>query len=317
MLNIYNLDDNYLFDESEEKKESLDVSIDENISNEEETPLEAAIEEDSPLKVPKEEDSVEATTEETHSAEVLKEEASVEVATEKSSKEETPAEPASEEATKNEAPLEKVFLPFLIGKKVGMTQLFSQDGIVYPATVVEAGPCVVTQIKKSDSDGYNAVQLGFLNNKSNKVNRPLKGHYKKSNTTPKKYLKEFRLNKISKDINLGDKISVAQFNIGDLVNVTGYSKGKGFAGHMKRHGFSGGRASHGKNSVMRKAGSVGAGTDPGRIFPGMKMAGRMGNDKVNVKNLNVINIDFDKNLIFIKGAIPGPNNNIVYLSKVI
>ena len=196
-----------------------------------------------------------------------------------------------------------------------MTQLFSDDGIVYPATVVEAGPCTVTQIKKSDSDGYDAVQLGFLNNKSNKITKSLLGHFKKSNTKPQRYLKEFRLNKSAKDINLGDEISVAQFNIGDLVNVTGYSKGKGFAGHMKRHGFSGGRASHGKNSVMRKAGSVGAGTSPGRIFPGMKMAGRMGNSKVTIKNLQILNIDEKNNLIFVKGSIPGPNNRIVFLTK--
>ena len=149
------------------------------------------------------------------------------------------------------------------------------------------------------------------------MNKSLQGHFKKSNTTPKKYLKEFRLNKSSENINLGDKISVAQFNIGDLVNITGYSKGKGFAGHMKRHGFSGGRASHGKNSVMRKSGSVGAGTSPGRIFPGMKMAGRMGNDQVTVKNLQIIKINNNENTIFLNGAVPGAKNSIVYISKVL
>ena len=206
-------------------------------------------------------------------------------------------------------------LPFLIGKKIGMTQLFSNQGTSYPVTVIEAGPCTVLQIKNTKNDGYNSVQLGYSDKKESKTTKSLMGHFKKSKSSPKSHLKEFRSLDIVENISLGDTVTVNQFSEGDYVTVTGVSKGKGFAGHMKRHGFGGGRASHGKNSVMRKAGSVGAGTSPGRIFPGMKMAGRMGNQKVSVKNLSVVNIDKAKNLIFVSGAIPGANNKIVYLTK--
>ena len=205
--------------------------------------------------------------------------------------------------------------PNLIGKKIGMTQLFSTDGIVFPATVVEAGPCTVTQIKDTNNDGYNSVQIGYLGKKESKTTKPLLGHFSKAKTDPKKILKEFRVNSTVENLLLGSTISVNQFEAGDFIKVTGFSKGRGFAGHMKRHGFSGGRASHGKNSVMRKAGSVGAGTSPGRIFPGMKMAGRMGNSRVSIKNLQILNIDEKNNLIFVKGSIPGPNNRIVFLTK--
>ena len=203
----------------------------------------------------------------------------------------------------------------IIGKKIGMTQLFSNEGNVFPATIVEAGPCSVTQIKDFKTDGYSAVQIGFSDIKPSKVNKAMTGHFSKSKSRPKKILKEFRVNSNSNSPKIGDLVDINQFSIGDLVKVTGFSIGKGFAGHMKRHGFSGGRASHGKNSVMRKAGSVGAGTDPGRVFPGMKMAGRMGSDQVTVKNLQVLNIDYDNNLLFIKGAIPGSKNNYVYITK--
>ena len=206
-------------------------------------------------------------------------------------------------------------LPFLIGKKIGMTQLFSDQGTSYPVTVIEAGPCTVLQIKNTKRDGYNSVQLGYSDKKESKTTKSLMGHFKKSKSSPKSHLKEFRSLDVVENISLGDTVTVNQFSEGDYVTVTGVSKGKGFAGHMKRHGFGGGRASHGKNSVMRKAGSVGAGTSPGRIFPGMKMAGRMGNQKVSVKNLSVVNIDKAKNLIFVSGAIPGANNKIVYLTK--
>lgn len=203
----------------------------------------------------------------------------------------------------------------IIGKKIGMTQLFSNEGNVFPTTIVEAGPCSVTQIKDFKIDGYSAVQIGFSDIKSSKVNKAMAGHFSKSKSTPKKILKEFRVSLSTNSPKIGDLVDINQFTIGDLVKVTGFSIGKGFAGHMKRHGFSGGRASHGKNSVMRKAGSVGAGTDPGRVFPGMKMAGRMGSDQVTVKNLQVLNIDYDNNLLFIKGAIPGSKNNYVYITK--
>ena len=196
-----------------------------------------------------------------------------------------------------------------------MTQLFTDSGDVFPATVVQAGPCTVTQIKNKKNDGYDSVQLGFIDAKEKHLTKPLMGHFAKSKIAPKKVLKEFRLDKIDNIPSIGDEVNLKQFNVGDFLTITGKSIGKGFAGHMKRHNFGGGRASHGKNSVMRKSGSVGAGTDPGRIFPGMKMAGRMGDAKVTVKNLEVLNIDYSNNLIFIKGALPGSNNNYLYLTK--
>ena len=205
-------------------------------------------------------------------------------------------------------------LPFIIGTKVGMTQLFSSNGTVYPVSVIQAGPCIVTQIKTNKTDGYNSVQLGYLDKKESKTSKALLGHYKKSGSSAKKYLKEFKYEK-SANIDLGSEILLNQFNIGDLLNITGISKGKGFAGHMKRHNFSGGRASHGKNSVMRKAGSIGAGTSPGRVWKGTRMAGRMGTDKVTIKNLELIKVDTDKNLLFVSGSIPGPNKNIIYISR--
>ena len=220
------------------------------------------------------------------------------------------------EQSENISKIDFIF-PCLIGKKIGMTQLFSDDGTVFPATVVEAGPCYVSQIKNIKNDGYNSVQIGYLDKKESKTTKSLIGHFSKSGLKPKKVLKEFRTSSKIKNLSLGVLVDVSQFSLGDSVTISGISKGKGFAGHMKRHGFSGGRASHGKNSVMRKAGSVGAGTSPGRIFPGMKMAGRMGNDKTTIKNLRVLNIDTEKNLLFIKGSVPGPNNRIIFLNKSI
>ena len=205
-------------------------------------------------------------------------------------------------------------IPFMIGTKVGMTQIFSDNGDVYPVTIIQAGPCNITQIKTDKTDGYNAIQIGYLNKKKRKSKKSDIGHFNKSKLEPKKYLREFRC-KETDSLQLGLEININQFNVGDFLNITGTSKGKGFAGHMKRHNFSGGRASHGKNSVMRKAGSVGAGTSPGRIWKGTRMAGRMGNDKVTIKNLELIKLDCDKNLLFINGSIPGANKNIVYISR--
>ena len=262
----------------------------------------------------------ESSVEESKSEEAPVEEAkSEEAPVEESKSEEAPVEEAPvEEAKSEEAPVEelKFYFSNLIGKKIGMTQLFSDDGDVFPATVVQAGPCTVTQIKSKGSEGYDSIQLGYLDVKEKNLTKSQIGHFSKSKISPKKVLKEFRFDSKSNNLpNIGDQVDLKQFSVGDIITVTGYSIGKGFAGHMKRHNFSGGRASHGKNSVMRKSGSVGAGTDPGRIFPGMKMAGRMGNDRVTVKNLEVLNIDYNNNLIFIKGALPGSNNNYLYLTK--
>ena len=203
---------------------------------------------------------------------------------------------------------------FIIGRKVGMTRIFDDLGIDYPVTIIEAGPCEVTQIKSIKNEGYSAIQLGFMDKSKSHAKKSEIGHFNKAGVPVKKILKEFASQNLD-SVELGQKISVDIFEAGDFVSVSGISKGKGFAGHMKRHGFSGGRASHGKNSVMRKAGSVGAGTSPGRVWAGTKMAGRMGNEKVSIKNLEVTRVEKDKNLVFIKGAVPGANNGILYISK--
>ena len=203
---------------------------------------------------------------------------------------------------------------FIIGRKIGMTRIFDDVGFDYPVTILEAGPCEVTQIKSVDKEGYTAVQMGFLEKSKRHMNKSEKGHCDKAGVSVKKILKEFRSSN-THDVELGQTVTADIFEIGDIVSVSGVSKGKGFAGHMKRHNFSGGRASHGKNSVMRKAGSVGAGTSPGRIWKGSRMAGRMGNETVSVKNLQVTRIEKDKNLLFINGAVPGAKNGIVYISK--
>ena len=203
---------------------------------------------------------------------------------------------------------------FIIGRKVGMTRIFDDIGTDYPVTIIEAGPCEVIQIKSVKNEGYSSVQMGFIDKFKRHSNKSEKGHFDNAGVPVKKILKEF-LSQDLDGVEIGQKISADIFDAGDCVSVSGVSKGKGFVGHMKRHGFSGGRASHGKNSVMRKAGSVGAGTSPGRIWAGTKMAGRMGNEKVSVKNLVVARVEKDKNLIFIKGAVPGANNGILYISK--
>jgi large subunit ribosomal protein L3 len=197
---------------------------------------------------------------------------------------------------------------FILGKKVGMTSTYGENGNQYPTTVVEAGPCFVSQLKSVKSDGYCAVQISYLSNKN--ANKPLAGHFKKNNCEPLKYSIEFRINE-GDTFSVGEKLEVNIFNVGDYVRVTGVSKGKGFAGVMKRHGFKGGRASHGKNSVMRKPGSVGAGSDPSRIWKGKKMPGRYGGYTVTYKNLEILKIDKQRNLLFIKGSVPGANNGLV------
>jgi len=195
-----------------------------------------------------------------------------------------------------------------------MTRIFTPDGVNIPVTVIETPPCTVTQIKTTKKDGYNAVQLGGFDKLERKVNKPEKGHFAKAGATPKKYLRECRLNS-EPQVAVGDQITLEIFKDGDLVNVLGCTKGKGFAGHMKRHNFSGGRRSHGKNSVMRAGGSVGSSASPSRIWPGTKMPGRMGNDNLTVRNLMVVRIDKDNNHLYIRGAVPGAKNEIVYVTK--
>jgi len=198
----------------------------------------------------------------------------------------------------------------LIGKKLGMTQTFREDGRAEATTIVEAGPCTVVQVKTEGKEGYNAVQLGF--EVAKKLRSPQKGHLKELGSL--RYLKEIRV-KNTKDISVGDKIDVSLFKSGDIVDVTGISKGRGFAGVVKRHGFAGGPKTHGQSDRHRAAGSIGAGSSPGRVFKGKKMAGHMGCDKVTVTKLEVIGADTEKNLLMIKGAVPGCRNGLLMIRK--
>ena len=200
----------------------------------------------------------------------------------------------------------------IIGKKIGMTQIFDANGKVIPVTVVEAGPCVVSQKKTVESDGYNAIQVGFGDLKANKVNKPMKGHFAKGDVAPKKTLREFRLDNIDA-YNVGDLIKADVFAAGDKVDVTGTSKGKGYAGVIKRWNFQRLKETHGSGPVARHGGSNGACSSPSRVFPGMKMAGHLGAERVTVQNLTVAKIAAENNLIAVKGAVPGPNGGIVVI----
>ena len=196
----------------------------------------------------------------------------------------------------------------IIGRKIGMTQIFGEAGKVIPVTVIEAGPCVVVQKKTVENDGYQAVQLGFGDMK--KVNKPLAGHFKKADAAPKRVLKEFRLDDIDA-LNLGDIVKADTFEAGEIVDVSGTSKGKGFAGSIKRHNNSRIKETHGSGPVHRHAGSMGACSSPSRIFKGKGMPGHMGAEKVTIQNLEVVKVDVENNLIAIKGAIPGPKGGYV------
>ncbi|MGI5824560.1 MAG: 50S ribosomal protein L3 [Bacillota bacterium] len=198
----------------------------------------------------------------------------------------------------------------IIGKKIGMTQIFDESGKVIPVTVIEAGPCVVVQKKTMENDGYEALQVGFGDLKPNKVNKPQKGHFAKGDVAPKKTLKEFRYDDCSV-LNVGDIIKADAFAAGDMVDVTGTSKGKGYAGTIKRYGNASLKASHGTGPVARHAGSMGGCSDPSRIYKGKKMPGHMGAETVTVQNLEVVKVDAENNLIALKGAVPGPKHGIV------
>ena len=200
----------------------------------------------------------------------------------------------------------------IIGKKVGMTQIFDENGKVIPVTVVEAGPCVVSQKKTVETDGYNAVQIGYGDVRPKLVNKPMKGHFDKSDVAPKKVLKECRFDDIS-SYNIGDIIKVDIFENGEKVDVIGTSKGKGYAGVIKRWNFRRLKETHGTGPTVRKGGSIGACSDPSRVFKGKKMAGHLGAERVPVQNLKIAKIDSENNLIAIKGAVPGPNGGIVLI----
>tara|TARA_B100001564_G_C20323997_1_gene527098 strand:+ start:51 stop:668 length:618 start_codon:yes stop_codon:yes gene_type:complete len=202
----------------------------------------------------------------------------------------------------------------LIGKKIGMTSIFDENGKNLPCTVIQAGPCVVTQVRTQDLDGYDALQLGFDEKSAKKSNKSAEGHFKKANTSIKRKLVEFK--GFESDHKLGDTIGVDLFSEGEFVDITGTSKGKGFQGVVKRHGFSGvGQATHGQHNRLRAPGSIGAASYPARVFKGMRMAGRMGSERVTVQNLRVLKVVPEKNLLVVKGCVPGHKNSYILISK--
>jgi large subunit ribosomal protein L3 len=202
----------------------------------------------------------------------------------------------------------------LIGKKIGMTSLYDDNGKNIPCTVIEAGPCVVTQVRTKEADGYQALQLGFDDKADKRANKAEQGHFSKANTAPKRKIVEFQ--NFSEDHKLGDTITVEHFTEGEFVDVSGTSKGKGFQGVVKRHGFAGvGQATHGQHNRLRAPGSIGAASYPARVFKGMRMAGQTGNVKVKVQNLRVIKVVPEKNLLVVKGCVPGHKNAYVIIQK--
>ena len=203
----------------------------------------------------------------------------------------------------------------ILGRKIGMTQIFLENGDVVPVTVIEAGPVYVVQKKTKEKEGYNAIQVAFGYVKERRVIKPIKGHFDKANVAYKKYLREFKVENPD-EFEIGQEIKADVFSVGDKVDVTGTSKGKGTQGVIKRHGFGRGRESHG-SKFHRMPGGMSAGTYPGRVFKGHRMMGRMGNEKVTVQNLQVVRVDADKNLLLIKGAVPGPKKGLVVIKETV
>lgn len=205
-------------------------------------------------------------------------------------------------------------MPGIIGKKIGMTSVFSAEGKNVPCTVIEAGPCVVTQVKTVENDGYKAVQLGFADKKEKSATKPEIGHVKKAKTSPKKAYHEFKT--FNGDINLGDVVTVEVFQENSWVDITGTSKGKGFQGVVKRHGFGGvGQSTHGQHNRLRAPGSIGASSYPSRVFKGMRMAGQNGNETVTIQNLRVLKVIPEKNLLVVKGSLPGAKGSFVIIDQ--
>ena len=202
-------------------------------------------------------------------------------------------------------------MKMIIGRKIGMTQVFDENGNAVPVTVIKAGPCVVVQKKTPEVDGYSAVQLGFEEIPEKKVNKPMMGHFKRAGVKPMRVLKEFRVENVD-DYEVGQVIDVSIFEVGDLVDVTGWSKGRGFAGAMKRWGFQGGPRSHG-SKFHRMLGSVGQHTEPAKIFKGKKMPGRYGNERVTIRNLKVVKVDPENNLLVVKGGVPGARGGLLLI----
>ncbi len=203
----------------------------------------------------------------------------------------------------------------ILGKKIGMTQIFAEDGAVVPVTVIEAGPMVVTQVKTKEKEGYNAIQVGFIDKKEKHVNKPMKGHFDKAEVSYKRHLQEFRLED-GEEFNLGDEIKLDIFNDGDVVDVIGISKGKGTQGAIVRHNYSRGPMGHGSKS-HRVAGARSAGSYPARVFKGRKGSGKMGHDRVTVQNLTIVKVDNERNLLLVKGAVPGNKGGVVTVREAV
>ncbi len=205
-------------------------------------------------------------------------------------------------------------MPGLIGKKIGMTSLFDDNGKNLPCTVIEAGPCVVTQLKTTEKDGYEAIQIAYGDKREKVVSNAQIGHFKKAGTSPKHRVME--IDSLTQEVNLGDEIAVDIFEEGEFVDVSGISKGKGFQGVVKRHGFGGvGQSTHGQHNRLRAPGSIGAGSDPSRVFKGMRMAGRLGGKRTMVENLRILKVDKERNLLIVKGSVPGAKNSYVIITK--
>lgn len=202
----------------------------------------------------------------------------------------------------------------ILGKKLGMTQIFSEDGLAIPVTIVEAGPCKVVQVKTLENDGYSAVQLGFEKKPERLVNKPMMGHFRKHKVEPFRFLREFR-DFPEEYCEVGKEVTVEVFEEGNIVKVTGISKGKGFQGVVKRHGFGGGPRTHGQSDRLRAPGSIGASAFPSRVIKGLRMAGRMGGKQVTVKGLTIVKIGKENNLLFIKGAVPGARNSLLIIRR--
>ncbi len=198
----------------------------------------------------------------------------------------------------------------ILGVKKGMTQIFDDEGLIVPVTIVEAGPCYVTQKKTREKDGYIAVQIAFQDKKEKRTTKALRGHFAKANVGPKRILREFRFSDFE-ELEIGSELKADRFSAGDEVTVSVVSKGKGFQGVVKRHNFAGGPKTHGQSDRLRAPGSIGQSSNPSRVFKGIKMAGRMGNDRITLKNVPVVKVDPENNLIFLKGSIPGAKNSIV------
>lgn len=202
----------------------------------------------------------------------------------------------------------------ILGTKLGMTQIFDDSGLAIPVTIIKAGPCTITQVKTLETDGYNSIQLGYLETQAKLLNKPQLGHLQKAGSRPLKYLREYRTKSVSDKV-VGTILSVDLFNIGDKISVTGKTIGKGFAGTVKRHNFTRGPMTHGSKN-HREPGSIGMGTTPGRVYPGKRMAGRLGGKQTTIKNLQVILVNVENNLIVVKGAIPGKLGNLLSLKKI-